>query len=58
MSTNSDHETIEESLKRAALLERRRIIGIVLKSYGLYTLAGEKDIAAALDLLATEIEHG
>lgn len=44
--------------QQATLAERLRIVGIVLKHFGLYTLAGNKEIADALDMLATEIEHG
>lgn len=57
MSTNSDHETIEESLVHVARAERRRIIGIILAEYGLYKLSGEDRIARALDALALKIEH-
>ncbi len=57
MSTNSDHETIEELLLRAAYAERRRIIGIILAEYGVYKLSGDESIARALDRLALVIEH-
>lgn len=57
MSTNSDHETIEELLLTAARTERRRIIGMVLAEYGVYKLSGEERIAHALDALALKIEH-
>ena len=57
MSTNSDHETIEELLRSAIQSERRRIIGLVLAEYAIYQLSGEERIAKALDALATKIEH-
>jgi hypothetical protein len=45
-------------LNEAIDQERRRCVGIVLAHYGTYKLAGRRDIAAALDLLATEIDEG
>ncbi len=50
---------MEQSELTAAILhERKRIIGIVLRTYGEAKLAGAFGIADALDKLATEIEHG
>jgi hypothetical protein len=40
------------------LAERRRCVGIVLAEYGRQRLQGEARIAAVLDTLATEMEHG
>ena len=57
MSTNSDHETLEELVAAAKLAERRRIIGILLNAYGRYKLAGHESVTLALDELVTEIEH-
>jgi hypothetical protein len=37
-------------------LERRKIIGRILAKVGIYRLAGQESIAAALDVLATELE--
>lgn len=57
MSTNTDHETIEELLRSAVEKERRRCIGVILNAYGLYQLSGQETIARALDALAVQIEH-
>jgi hypothetical protein len=50
--------TIPAEIVAAIDIERRRCIGVVLKHYGIYRLAGEMKIAEALDALATELEHG
>lgn len=57
MSSNSDHETVEESIVNARLTERRRIVGILLNAYGIYQLSGQESIAHALDALVTTIEN-
>lgn len=43
--------------EREAIFERRRIIGLVLAEYARYRKAGHQDVAEALDVLATKIEH-
>lgn len=50
--------TIPLEIKEAQEQERRRCVGVVLAAFGRAKLAGDDRIAAALDLLATELEHG
>ncbi len=57
MSTNTDHETIEEALKSATQKERARCVGMVLNAYGLCKLSGQDAAARILDALATKIEQ-
>ena len=49
--------TIPIEIREAVALERRRCIGVVLAEFGIYRLAGEERIAAALDALATKLEY-
>lgn len=44
-------------LERAAELERQRCVGLILAEVGRQILAGRRDIAAALDAVATRVEH-
>ncbi len=57
MSSNSDHQPIEETTSAEVAKERRRIIGIILTEYAECKRLGFDDVASFLDNLALKIEH-
>lgn len=57
MSTNTDHQTIEEMIESATMRERKRDVGMVLAAYGVCKLSGQEAAARVLDALATRMEQ-
>jgi hypothetical protein len=57
MSTNTDHQTIEESIEAARNKERKRCVGMVLNAFGVCKLSGQEAACRVLDALATKMEQ-
>ncbi len=57
MSTNTDHETLEEMIETAVRRERKRDVGMVLAAFGICKLSGQEAAARVLDALATKMEQ-
>ena len=57
MSTNTDHEPLEEMIRNAVQRERRRCVGMTLQVLGVCRMSGRDESARMLDALATKMEQ-